>query len=278
MKTLWLALSVLAIANMLAFLAFVGWLKMTDRLDGGRMQSVRQLLSKTITDEKAEKDVEVQKEEAEKAAAAEAEKKGRPPLTAQEQLNERLQASEIDEQRMKAMRASIETLRAPLQAEREALAKERLALEKDKAAFGAIVAAANARAKDEQFKKTVAVIDSLKSTDAQQVLMEIMKGEDAEASTRRAAERAANASDLQANAGAEASAAAVAANPNGTTPGGMDRALEFLNAMQPRTRSKVITEFTKSDPKLAGELLERLRTYGQVPMATENPTRVGSTQ
>jgi hypothetical protein len=277
MKTLWLALSVLAIANMLAFLAFVGWLKMTDRLDGGRMQAVRQLLSKTITDEKAEKDVEVQKAEAEKVAAAEAEKKGRPPLTAQEQLNERLQASEIDEQRMQAMRASIETLRAPLQAEREALGRERAVLEVDKAAFEAIVSAANARAKDEQFKKTVAVIDSLKSTDAQQVLMEIMKGEDAEASTRRAAERAAGASGLQANAGAEA-AAAVAANPNGTTPGGMGRALDYLNAMQPRARSKVITEFTKSDPKLAGELLERLRTYGQVPTGSENLTRVGSTQ
>lgn len=277
MKTLWLALSVIAIANMLAFLAFVGWLKMTDRLDGGRVQAVRQLLSKTITDEKAENDAQVQKAEAEKAAAAEAEKKGRPPLTAQEQLNERLQASEIDEQRMKAMRASIETLRAPLQAERDALAKERAALEADKAAFDAIVLAANTRAKDEQFKKTVAVVDSLKSTDAQQVLMEIMKGEDAEASTRRAADRAAGASDLRANAGAEA-AAAPAANPSGITPTGMGRALDYLNAMQPRARSKVMTEFTKTDPKLAGELLERLRTYGQVPTGSENPPRVGSIQ
>lgn len=265
MKTLWLALSVLAIANMLAFLGFVGWLRMSDRLDSERLKSVREILSKTITVEKAEKDAAAAQEKIAEANAAEAERKGRPPLTASEQLSLRLQANEIDQQRMAAMRSSIETLRAPLQAEREALAREREALEKDKAEFQVIVDVANAKAKDEQFKKTVAVMDSLKSTDAQKVLTEIMNGADATTTAQRAADQAAG--TLQANSDAVAASAPVP--PTDQTPAGMQRALDYLNAMQPRTRSKLITEFAKTDPKLAGDLLERLRTYGQVPLGTE---------
>ncbi len=140
------------------------------------------------------------------------------------------------------------------------------------AAFQAIVAAANARAKDEQFKKTVSVIDSLKATDARQVLSEIMKGADATATAQRAAGQSTGA--LQANTGAEAVPAPPP--PTGPTPGGFARALDYLNAMQPRARTKVITEFAKDDPKLAGELLERLRTYGQVPVGTEKLSRAGS--
>jgi hypothetical protein len=275
MKTLWLVISVLAIANMLAVAGFIGWLKMSDRLDGPRLTAVRAMLSKTIAEQKAEEEALAAKAAAEKVAAHEAEKKGRPPMTATEQLVARIEASEISEQRMQAMMASIETLRAPLQAEREALARERQALDNDKKAFQDIVAAANAKVKDEQFKKTVAVMDSLKATDAQQVLSQIMQGQDPAEAAKAAVDLAATA-ELKANAGAEA--APVVASPAGSTPGGLNRALDYLNAMTPRGRSKVMTEFVKSDPKLAGELLERLRTFGQVPIGTENPPRVGSTQ
>lgn len=276
MKTLWLALSVLAIANLLALLGFVGWLKMSDRLDSDRLKAVRTILAKTITDEKSETDEAARKEAAAKAEAEEAIRKGRPPLTATEQLYARLEATEIDEQKLKAMVSSIETLRAPLQAERDSLARERAALERDKVEFQAVVDAANVRTKDDQFKKTVAVMDSLKAIDARRVLSEIMRGADAAVSAQNAAERAASA-DLVANGSAE-TAAVSAPVAGGPSAAGVDRALDYLNAMSPRTRSKVVAEFVKDDPSLAGELLERLRTYGQVPIGTEKPQLVGSTQ
>lgn len=37
--------------------------------------------------------------------------------------------------------------------------------------------------------------------------------------------------------------------------------------MQDRTRTKIVDEFIKSDPKLAADLLERLRTKGQLAQA-----------
>jgi hypothetical protein len=41
-----------------------------------------------------------------------------------------------------------------------------------------------------------------------------------------------------------------------------DQVVSYLNAMQERTRTKVLDEFIKSDPKVAADLLERLRTRG----------------
>ena len=38
-----------------------------------------------------------------------------------------------------------------------------------------------------------------------------------------------------------------------------------------RERSKIITEFEKTDPALAADLLERLRTYGLVASGPEDP-------
>ena len=43
----------------------------------------------------------------------------------------------------------------------------------------------------------------------------------------------------------------------------------YLNAMQERTRTKVLDEFIKSDPKVATDLLERLRTRGIAARAPE---------
>jgi hypothetical protein len=41
-----------------------------------------------------------------------------------------------------------------------------------------------------------------------------------------------------------------------------DQAVSYLNAMQERTRTKILDVFIKADPKVATDLLERLRTRG----------------
>jgi hypothetical protein len=43
----------------------------------------------------------------------------------------------------------------------------------------------------------------------------------------------------------------------------------YLNAMQERTRTKIIDEFIKDDPKVATDLLERIRTRGMLPSGPE---------
>jgi hypothetical protein len=50
----------------------------------------------------------------------------------------------------------------------------------------------------------------------------------------------------------------------------VDQVVAYLNAMQERSRTKVIDEFVKADPKVATDLLERLRTRGLAARAPEN--------
>lgn len=51
-----------------------------------------------------------------------------------------------------------------------------------------------------------------------------------------------------------------------------DQVVAYLNAMQERTRTKVVDEFLKTDPKVAADLLERLRTRGQSAPASGTPS------
>lgn len=48
----------------------------------------------------------------------------------------------------------------------------------------------------------------------------------------------------------------------------MERVIAYLDNMQDRTRTKIIDEFIKDDPKLAADLLERLRARGVEPRGT----------
>jgi hypothetical protein len=44
-----------------------------------------------------------------------------------------------------------------------------------------------------------------------------------------------------------------------------DQVVAYLNGMQDRTRTRIIEEFVKDDPKMAADLLERVRTRGVEP-------------
>jgi hypothetical protein len=48
-----------------------------------------------------------------------------------------------------------------------------------------------------------------------------------------------------------------------------DQAVAYLNAMQERARTRIVDEFLKDDPKVASDLLERLRTRGLTQRAPE---------
>ena len=80
MRTLWNAVSFLAVVNLLALLILAGWLWRSDRVDGGRLRQIRAMLAETVGDEQAR----LAAAEAESAAAASeasaAERAQNPPL------------------------------------------------------------------------------------------------------------------------------------------------------------------------------------------------------
>lgn len=227
MKSLWTALAVLAVANLLALLGVAGWLGATGRVDVQRLRDVRALFSKTVAAERAEEAAAKAAEEAEIKLAAEKAKEGTPPVRAEEQLAIRIRESSADQVRLEGVRRDVQVLRDTLERERLALDEERTRFAADRKAWDDMRRQITQQEQDEQFKKTLTTLEGLKPDKSKQTLDQLIRA------------------------------------------GNKDQVVAYLNAMQDRTRTKVVDEFIKTDPKLASDLLERLRTRGQIAQGPE---------
>ncbi len=221
LRAAWTAIAVLAVAHLLALGGFVGWLAATDRLSAERVEAVRRLFVETVPEEQARlAREERERASAELAAAHERLPQG-PPLTGEQTLGVRLAVSEMDRQRLARMerekrdiQESIDRRMAELQAAREQLERERRS-------FDALRNNLRQIEGDEQFRKSLAVLETVKAEDAKAMLSELL------------------------------------------VQGETDKVVAFLNAMQERTRAKVMAEFVDAgETRVAADLLERLRTFG----------------
>jgi hypothetical protein len=229
MKFLWNLLAVVAVSNVLGLLAFVGWLKASDRLDRERLHEVRAVLTKTAAQRTSEAQAAALKAEQDQKSAALQAKAGTLPVTAAESLDLKIQLSQFDQARLEAMRRDVAILQDTLRRERQSLETDRAALAKEREEFERarkIVADTEGSA---QFKKTLASYESLKPDKSKLALQQLLEQKQ------------------------------------------VDQAVSYLDAMQERTRTKIIEEFLKDDPKVATDLLERLRTRGMLARAPESP-------
>ncbi|HYE62875.1 MAG TPA: hypothetical protein VD997_12840 [Phycisphaerales bacterium] len=249
MKSLWTVLSVLAVANLVALMSFVGWLAKSDRLSMDRVRAVREVIAKPISLERSELEQAAKEQEAANAKAEAEARAGRPPLTAAEKLQARIEATEIDRQRIERLKREVADLQMQLAAEGQRLRDERAAFEAEKKQFDQVVASLNAGTSDAQFQKTLKILTSAKPQQAVTLLLQML-------------EPAAPPPELTmvpvAN-GAEAPQPAPA-GPNEQQIGAV---VEYLDAMGDKQRAKIMESLTKTDPKLAADLLERLRKRGE---------------
>ncbi len=249
MRKFWSVLSFMAIVNLLAILGFVGWLSSTQRLNVDRLRAVRGVLAPTAIEERASLAADQARSEEAKKAADAAAKAARPPMTAQEKVAVRLDATELDTQRYKRLQADIEAMQVSLRAQQDKLMADRRAFEEERIAFTKARAEVEGKAKDEQFKKTLDVIEGMDAKTAAITLRQMMGG----------------ASDANASANSAASGATKVAD---TGP-----ALAYLNAMSTSKRNELIGTLAKTDSVLAGRLLDGLRSYGQSARAPEVPPK-----
>lgn len=224
MRTIWTILSVLAIANLLAIIGFVGWLATSDRLNLDRVRKLREVMSVTLTSERVQAEEAQAALDAEAAAAAQAEKDAQPPITAEDQLMIQLESRQVDQQRLRRTADEIERLKQGLRAERLALEAERARFAAEREEFLRAQGTGVGEADEAQFKKALATLEGLKPDKAKAILNEIMSDPET----------------------------------------GPKEVVEYLNAMQERVRTKVLEEFGKSDPALAADLLQRLRNRGVI--------------
>lgn len=232
MKQLWTIISVLALSNLLAVGGLVGWLYSSDRLNKERVLRVRDVLAPTIASEAAAR----AKEEAEKAEAAKAaqasERAARPPISAADRLELSKQGDEVRRQQLAALEKQIQSLRESLVRDRLELQQGQEKLKADQAAFEAMRKRLSEQDGTVQFRKTLSTLQELKPDQAKRALKEML-----------------TLTPLSTGDGAAMSS-------------GRDLVVSYLNAMDGRSRTRIIDQFVQDDSRLAAELLEHLRTLG----------------
>ena len=252
MRTLWTIISVLAVANLIALAGFVGWLRNTDRLNLERVREARVMFSKTLAQEQADAEAQAKAQEAERVKAEQEKQASKPPLTAAEKLSARMEATELDRQRIERLKREVSDLKQQLAVERRLLNDEWASLKAQQQAFDDAIAAANAASTDAQFQKTLKVLSSQKPQQAVLLIKQMLADDQPPP--------AEFASVPLANGAAQPGAADL---PAGPTEAQMNTVVAYLDAMNDKTRSKIIEALTKTDPRLAAELLERLRLRGE---------------
>ncbi|MGH7243683.1 MAG: hypothetical protein ACREJD_09730 [Phycisphaerales bacterium] len=243
MKRVWTVISVLAVANLLALGGLVGWLKTSGRLDQDRMIRLRELFGPTIAqDETRRKESDAKVAEEARKAVDEA-KAMRPPINAADRLELSAQGEEVRRQQLASLEKQVDLLRASLARDSAEVTRSREQLTQDQTAFEAMRKRVLEQEGSAQFKKTLSTLQDLKADQAKKALKEmiVMK---------------------------PASTGSVS-----TIQTGMDLVVSYLNSMDSRSRVKVVNEFIQDDPKLAADLLERLRTRGLAFRAPEVSTK-----
>ena len=235
MKTIWSILSALAVGHLLAMAGFAGWLVAIERLDWDRARAIREMVQETIPAQQAREEAEQEQAEAEAVAAAAAQAAAEDhgiPLMADGVVRAKIEASEMDVQRLNRMRRLVADLEESVRVGREALEGDRAAFEREKAEHEAERQRIAEIEGAEQFRTALTVYEGLRPGAAQNMLAELLAG---------------------------------AGEAEGSKARGEELVVAYLSAMQERQRNKIMAEFEKEDPALAAGLLERLRTRGLPP-------------
>lgn len=244
MRKIWTILAVLAIGNLLAMIGGVGWLGASGRLSVERMRVVREMFSETVAAQMAREKVE-EDEAAAAAELADASQQRFVAMSSAEVMQYRLDSIEADRERRRRHLQEFRDLGEALVQREATLALDRSAFEIERKAHEEYLAAIAQTDGDVQFRKAVKVLDGLTAQDAAGIITALIgTGDDG------VLDDAENADDAP-----------------GLRLAGVDRAVSYLNRMQERSRLKLMAVLSASQPGLAAELLERLRTRG-LPAAT----------
>lgn len=134
-RSMWLIVSTIAIANLLAIIGFVGWLVASDRMNLDRVQQLREIIAPTVAQQRAEERAAEQQREAERARLEEQGDLGALPLSAADRLNLLREVDEVSRQRFERMERETRDLQRQLRDELESIATERAAFEQVRSEF-----------------------------------------------------------------------------------------------------------------------------------------------
>lgn len=228
LRSLWIIISTLCVANVIALAILFGWLGATNRLSPERLEDARTIFVQTVAQEQADEKQAAQRQAAAQAAAAEQAEVGTPPITAEQRMAIIQEYSELVNQRTARARRETQDMINTLMKDQARFLEERKAFEKERDDFQKMREKIAALEGSDQFQKALTIYESVKPDVAAAMLGTLIE------------------------------------------QGEVEQVVSYLNAMKPRNASKVVASFESQDPKLAADLLERLRTHGLVAQASED--------
>lgn len=174
MKRIWMIISTLAIANILAMGGLVGWLKMTDRLNRDRFEAVKAIFKTTVAQDAQGVAAQKAAIETAKQAAAEEAKAGIPPITAAEIIAEKQLSEEQglhvllrQQQELTNLRNALMNQLADLERRERELSTAKTAFEVERQRIADTEGTA-------QFKAALTTIESQKPKDGKAMLRALM--------------------------------------------------------------------------------------------------------
>ena len=173
-RTLWNIVASLAIANLIGLAAFVGWLKMSDRLSLQRMQEARAMFATTLAEERQEATATEAAAQDEAAQLEETGRVGRIPLSAEDRVAVVREYEELTREQQQRLLRETQDLRDALAQERANLAQERSAFVAMRDAFEAQREKIESIEGSEQFGRTVKLYQSLKPEAARTMMQALL--------------------------------------------------------------------------------------------------------
>lgn len=174
MRSLWIILSTIAVANLLGLAAFVGYLAGTDRLSADRLTRIREMLSTTVS---AEKDAQAKADadaKASEAKAADEAKMRIPPESSTEALTRTRDEDELSVQRLVRLREEVRQLQDQLASRQSALDRQRAELDAREKALAQKAGQVADTTGSEQFKQALASLEAQKPAEARKVLQALI--------------------------------------------------------------------------------------------------------
>lgn len=240
MKSLWNAMCVLAMANLIAVLLVVGWLAASGRLNADRVNDLRSLFAQTIAAEASrdaliENDrLELANQQAEdqfRSSLGEGEIEPGEPINASTLLNVKLELSEMDLQRQQRLERDLRTMSDQLALREDTLNDLLDEINRKQQEFTQQQADIAQTTGLKQFRKTLSTLSEMKPASAMQILLSMHAG-----------------SNLI----------------EGSTLDAEMQMVTLLNGLEDDFRAQILTQLLGQDEQLAGRLLKKLQTFGQV--------------
>jgi flagellar motility protein MotE (MotC chaperone) len=175
MRTLWQAVSFLAIVNLLALALLAGWLYGSGRLNRERVLAIRETLAPTIEEAQAAAEAAAAEAAAVEQAEAEAARRANPPLASEAHLSTVADYQRANLQAEHRMAEQAAQLRADLEAQMAQLERERDAFEAERTAWRESIREEHDQRSDKQFQKAVKLYESVKPALAKDWLMNLIE-------------------------------------------------------------------------------------------------------